>query len=53
MKNMASCEQTETSWRQMLQEEGGLMLQTCHFPISDENESSGESEELLVTWWCG
>ena len=41
-------EQTETSWHQVLREEGGLMLQTCHFPISDENESAGESEEVLV-----
>ena len=40
-KNMAS-------WHQVLQEEGVLMLQICHFHISDENENAGESEEALV-----
>ena len=52
MKNMACFEQNEASWHQVLQEEGALMLQICHFHISDENENAGESEEVLVAWWC-
>ena len=51
-KNMACFEQNEASWHQVLQEEGALMLQICHFHISDENENAGESEEVLVAWWC-
>ena len=51
-KNMACFEQNEASWHRVLQEEGALMLQICHFHISDENENAGESEEVLVAWWC-
>ena len=51
-KNMAYFEQNEASWHRVLQEEGALMLQICHFHISDENENAGESEEVLVAWWC-
>ena len=51
-KNMACFEQNEASWHWVLVEEGALMLQICHFHISDENENAGESEELLVAWWC-
>ena len=51
-KNIACFEQNEASWHQVLQEEGALMLQICHFHISDENENAGESEEALVAWWC-
>ena len=47
-KNMACFEQNEASWHQVLQEEGALMLRICHFHISDENKSDGESEEALV-----
>ena len=49
---MACFEQNEASWHWVLQEEGALMLQICHFHISDENESAGENEEALVAWWC-
>ena len=51
-KNMGCFEQNEDSWHGVLQEEGALMLQICHFHISDENENAGESEEALVAWWC-
>ena len=50
MKNMACFEQNEDSWHRVLQEEGVLMLQICHFHISDENENAGKVRRC---WWHG